>query len=165
MKGIQKSFRFFFELSLWVCLISLLLIAITTISANSHLFGGYKSLLVQSGSMEPAIMTGDIIVIQKQPGYLKNDVITFTSQDNRIVTHRIIGQQNEQRFLTKGDANRSSDSDVISQNDVIGKVVFIIPKLGYFVGFSKSPIGFSLLIIFPAAALIIDQLLKMINAK
>lgn len=168
MKRIQSFIRMLFELSLWICLLALTLIVVTTISANSHIFGGYKSFLVQSGSMEPAIMTGDIIVIQQQPGYIKNDVITFVTPENRIVTHRIIGQQNKNNatlFVTKGDANRSEDNDVVKQDAITGKVVFVIPKLGYFIGFSKSPFGLALLIIFPATALIIDQLLKMINAK
>jgi signal peptidase len=157
-----------FELSLWICLGALLLIVITTITTNTHILGGYQSFLVQSGSMEPSIMTGDIIVIQKQADYIKNDVVTFHTQDNRIVTHRIISREETNgntRFITKGDANRSEDNDVVEQENVMGKVILVIPKLGYFIAFSKSPLGFALLIVFPATLLIIDQLLKMINAR
>jgi signal peptidase len=157
-----------FELSLWICLGALLLIVITTIMTNTHILGGYQSFLVQSGSMEPAIMTGDIIVIQKQNGYNKNDVITFRADTDRIVTHRIMSQDiknGKTLFITKGDANRSEDNDVVEQENVMGKVTLVIPKLGYFIAFSKSPFGFALLIVFPATALIIDQLLKMINAR
>ena len=166
MKGVQSFIHLLFELSLWVCLLAVGLIVVTTVSINMHFSGGYSSFLIQSGSMEPAIMTGDIIVIQKQNEYRKTDVITFRTNENRIVTHRIVAEENNgTTFVTKGDANRSEDNDIVKQDQIIGKVAAVIPKLGYFVGFSKSPFGFILLIIFPATAMIIDQLLKMMHAK
>jgi len=150
----------------WLFLITIIALAIITIITNFNIFIGYQSFLVQSGSMEPAIMIGDIVVVQKQNQYFKNDVITFLNKDQRVVTHRIIETKEtdgEIQFITKGDANRSEDEDSIVAHQVLGKVVFVIPKLGFFVAFAKSIFGLILLIIVPSVILIINQLIEMKN--
>ena len=117
--------------------------------------------------MEPAIMTGDIIVSHGQNNYALNDVITFKNSDNRIVTHRIseiTKKNNGEEFFTKGDANRSQDFDAITYGQIIGKVVFIVPKLGYLVSFSKSLPGIMILVLIPALLFITDELFKMKHA-
>ena len=141
--------------------------ALYIVTSNVNVFSGYRSFLVQSGSMEPAIMTGDIIIIHPQSNYLKNDTITFYGSESRIVTHRVVEisqKNNSQYFSTKGDANRSEDGDLITQDKIIGKVSLVIPKLGYMVAFSKSLPGLILLAIFPAALFILDELFKVKNA-
>lgn len=142
------------------------LMALYVLSSNVSIFGGYKSLLVQSGSMEPTIMTGDIILIRPFDKYIQNDVVTFTDAENRIVTHRIkkISTASNKSLLTmKGDANSSNDADPITFDQIMGKVTFTIPKLGYLVAFSKSLPGLIILIMIPAALFIIDELGKMKN--
>ncbi len=142
------------------------LMALYTITSNVTLFSGYRSLLVQSGSMEPSIMTGDIVVIRQAVDYIQNDVVTFQDGDGRIVTHRVKGKNTKNdtpSFTTKGDANSSEDPDPISFGQILGKVVFVIPKLGYMVAFAKSLPGLIILILIPAALFVIDELLKMKN--
>jgi len=113
--------------------------------------------------MEPSIMTGDIIVIQSRSDYQINDVVTFTNSSNLIVTHRIVEVKNAgtKRYMTKGDANRSEDEDEISKDQIMGKVVFVAPKLGYFVAFTKTMPGLIILVMIPALIYILDELLKM----
>ncbi len=145
----------------------LALMGLYIVSSNFDIFGGYKSFLVQSGSMEPAIMTGDIIVIRNQESYLINDVVTFRDDDNRVVTHRLIENKEEDGkavFATKGDANRSQDFGTIGQNQIMGKVVLVVPKLGYLVAFSKSLPGLIILVMIPAVIFLVDELFKMKNA-
>jgi len=113
--------------------------------------------------MEPTIMTGDIIVIHRQSNYVLRDVVTFKDADNRVVTHRIAEINQEDgttKISTKGDANRSEDFDNITYDRILGKVVFVIPKLGYLVAFSKSLPGLIILIMIPAFMLIGDELFK-----
>jgi len=163
----MKILKFFFEIVTWLILATIALMGLYIVTSNVNVFSGYRSFLVQSGSMEPAIMTGDIIMIHNQNNYIKNDVITFHGSDGRIVTHRIveISQKNgNSYFLTKGDANRSEDEDSITQDQIIGKVSLVIPKLGYLVAFSKSLPGLIILAIFPAVLFILDELLKVKNA-
>lgn len=140
--------------------------ALYVFTSNYQIFGGYRSFLIQSGSMEPAIMTGDIIVSKSQNNYVINDVVAFNTE-NRVVTHRLISKEEKggkEEFSTKGDANRSQDFDTIGQSQIIGKVVFVIPKLGYLVAFSKSLPGFIILILIPTVIFLLDELLKMKNA-
>jgi len=162
----MKILKLLINIFTWVFLITAITLAITTISANSNLFVGYRSFLVQSGSMEPAIMIGDIVVVQKQNQYFKNDVVTFLNRDQRVVTHRIIEVKQdagETQFVTKGDANRAEDEDSIVPEQILGKVVFVVPKLGFFVAFAKSLPGLILLIIIPSIILVINQIIEMKN--
>lgn len=150
----------------WGALAVLASMAIFVLSSNYQIFGGYRSYLIQSGSMEPAIMTGDIIVVKSQGSYVINDVVAFNSED-RVVTHRLISKEGDPanpKFSTKGDANRSQDFDTIGLSQIIGKVVLVIPKLGYLVAFSKSLPGFIIMILIPTIIFLLDELLKMKNA-
>ncbi len=114
--------------------------------------------------MEPTIMTGDVIVIQSQPQYNKNDVVTFKEGDGRIVTHRIIDTQTTEKtevFITKGDANRSIDNNTVTSENILGKVTLVIPKIGFLVGFTQSMPGFIVMIFIPVLLIVMDQLVKM----
>lgn len=124
-----------------------------------------KWFVVQSGSMEPSIMTGDIIFVSNEIDYKVGDVITFIDSEKRTVTHRITENISPKIYSTKGDANRTQDFAQVKHSQVIGKVVFILPKLGNFVNFSKSFYGIIFLIIVPSIFVIVDSLLKLKNAK
>jgi len=137
------------------------LIILTTIS-NTNISKGVRSFLVQSGSMEPSIMTGDIVLINSQPQYSKNDVITFKDTQNRVITHRIVNIEND-KISTKGDANRTSDPETINSKMILGKVIFVIPKIGFLVNFSKTLPGVILLIIIPCLILVSDEIFKLIR--
>lgn len=148
----------------------LTILAVYIISSNFSILGGYRSYLVQSGSMEPSIMTGDVIVIQAKDTYIINDVITFKESSDRLVTHRIIAVEKDLKglnsYATKGDANRTGDENLITDQDILGKVFLVIPKLGHAIAFIKSERGFILLIVVPAIIFILDELIKIKkNAK
>ncbi|OGJ15829.1 MAG: signal peptidase I [Candidatus Pacebacteria bacterium RIFCSPHIGHO2_01_FULL_46_16] len=119
------------------------------------------SYVVQSGSMEPSIMTGDIILIRPESEYALNDVITFRDQKKRVVTHRISdiqAQNGKTIFLTKGDANRSVDIEFVPLENVVGKVQLTVPKIGFLVSFAKTMPGIILFVIIPATIVIYDEL-------
>ena len=128
----------------------------------------YHSYLVQSGSMEPSIRVGDVIVVQTQDTYSVNDVITFTDSTTRRVTHRLAQIQitpTGKIFTTKGDANRAGDRETINANQVIGSVILVIPKIGFFVNFLKSVPGFLLFIVLPAILIILSELKNIARQK
>lgn len=162
----MKFLKLVLNIISWGAIAVLAAMALYVLTSNYQVFGGYRSFLIQSGSMEPAIMTGDIIVTKSQNSYILNDVTAFHSE-NRIVTHRIIEKKEKEDgivFSTKGDANRSQDFDTITPPQIIGKVVLVIPKLGYLVAFSKTLPGFLILILIPTALFLLDELFKMKNA-
>ena len=125
--------------------------------------------IVQSGSMEPAIKTGSIVVIHQTREYEVGNIITFffSPRDTIPTTHRITkvtSADGEVRYQTKGDANQSQDPQLIEKEAVIGKVLFSVPYVGYILDFAKKPLGFALIIGLPAAFVIFDEILK-INAE
>ena len=126
--------------------------------------GNFKIKIVLSGSMEPTIKTGSIVVVKPVAEYKIGDVITFqTAIGKDLITHRIddikiVGS--EPRYITKGDANNAPDQREIFKKEVVGKLLFSIPYLGYVVNFAQKPIGFSLIIILPAIAIVYDEVKK-----
>jgi len=115
---------------------------------------------VYSGSMEPAIPVGGIVVIKPvDPETLKiGDVICFKLEGGSAttVTHRIFNMT-EEGFITKGDANEDPDQWTVKKGNVIGKVVFTVPFIGYLGSFVRTPVGLILLIILPASLIIIME--------
>lgn len=135
-------------------------IIIPTMNGSLHI------LTVLSGSMQPSIQPGDVVICTSiQPESIEiNDIITFAHHDTsnkQSITHRVIDIIYEDQtvsFQTKGDANEDADVQLVSEKQVIGIVVFTIPLLGYFVSFMQSQLGFILLIMIPACILIVGEM-------
>lgn len=101
-------------------------------------FAGYSHLLVTTGSMSGEIEAGDIIIIKKTDDYKIGDIVTFMHEDETIpTTHRIIFDYGDS-FLTKGDANPSSDTRTVHIDEIYGEVVMVIPKVGIFFDWVKQ---------------------------
>lgn len=100
--------------------------------------GGYSALIVLSGSMEPTIKTGEVIVIHAQKDYKIKDILTYR-EGGILVTHRIV-DETETTYTTRGDANNTDDPP-IKKTQAIGKTIFHIPYLGKAILFVQSPIG------------------------
>lgn len=125
-----------------------------------------KAYVVQSGSMEPAIGLGSIIVTYPSGFYSTGDVITFlrNGDSKNLITHRVEarlfpdGINNDPVYLTSGDANEDFDTGNVKHKDVIGEAVLTLPYLGYIANFAKSPWGFILLVIVPATIIVYEEL-------
>jgi len=140
----------------------LLLIVIFFLFSQLDFPGNYKILLVQSGSMSPAINTGDLVVVKPISKYQKGDIVTFLSKEKINITHRIINIQGNQ-INTKGDANQVSDQDFIEKKQILGKVFYILPNFGHLVFFIKSIPGLIALIIIPATIIIYQEFIQIRN--
>ncbi len=150
------------ELSLVLILFFLAVLLLVTVLPFKT---GYKALTVQSGSMTPTLPTGSLIVIATQPSYQIGDVITYNNQleGNELTTHRIyqIKKTNQQSFyLTKGDANNGPDAKGVLPEQIIGKVVFHVPGLGYLINIAKTPPVFLTLVFVPAGLIIASEIKK-----
>lgn len=98
-------------------------------------FLGFQPTIVYSGSMMPDIDTGDIVLIGDvtPESIVIGDIIQFRSENISII-HRVIEiykSDGSFLFITKGDANDNPDSDPIVPDQIMGKVQFTIPKLGW----------------------------------
>jgi len=141
------------------------LIAVVLIWSALPIEGGLKIKIVQSGSMEPAIKTGALVVIKPSGVYKEGDIITFGKDTKTEVptTHRIVGvrvESGKTLYQTKGDANDATDMQEVASGEVIGKVLFSLPYVGYILDFAKKPFGFILIIGIPAAMIIYDEAMK-----
>lgn len=121
--------------------LSILLLVLIIVHICLPLFGiSYK--IVVSGSMEPNIKVGSLV-------YIKNvnfsslevgDVITY-SIDNTYITHRIVSiDALTNSVITKGDANISNDLASVSSSQIVGKVTFVIPVIGYIIYYCQQNI-------------------------
>lgn len=136
-----------------------------TILAFSLPFTGWRALSVLTGSMVPAISPGALVIVHSVPvSELKTgDVITFKSKvlDDQFVTHRITEvkpvQGGPTQFVTKGDANDGKDPATVSELQVVGKVMSVIPGAGHVPDFIRSPLGLLLVVYLPAAILFIYE--------
>jgi len=96
-------------------------------------------MAVVSGSMEPTFARGDLVFVKgvDSPSEIKQgDIIVFRLEgEQETKVHRVyeIVQNNDNQvlFRTKGDHNPSPDPKLVSFEEVKGKVIFWIPKLGY----------------------------------
>lgn len=119
--------------------------------------------VILSGSMEPTIPTGSLVLVTKNTGEPQvNEIWTFlTPRSNNIVTHRIVNKKTEDgvlMFSSKGDANDTYDAWILGPGSFIGKVKFSIPYAGYLVNFAKTPKGFFVIAVIPGLIIIIDEL-------
>ncbi|MDK2562963.1 signal peptidase I [Romboutsia sedimentorum] len=134
----EKISTFIYYFSIIACII----LVLNTLSARSeavYKLIGFRSYTVLSGSMEPEFYPGDLVVsLHKNRANIKEgDIITFRDNDE-IVTHRIIDKTQE-GYITKGDNNNAADSFAVSNDNIIGKVLFDIPNAGYIIQFLAKP--------------------------
>jgi signal peptidase len=106
---------------------------------------GFAPLVVLSGSMEPAIHPGDLVLIraQKAEQYKVGDIATYL-EGQMAYTHRIIGLE-EGLFILKGDNNNTADDEPVRPEQFEGKVLLTIPKVGLAMVFFRKPAGMAVL--------------------
>ena len=100
---------------------------------------GYSQATVLSGSMEPTFSVGDMLIYKVEDKYKKDDIVIFIQEDH-FVTHRIIKEEDGQ-FITQGDANNVQDKGQLTNNDIYGKLVLVLPGLGNVIQFFRTPLG------------------------
>lgn len=128
---------------------------VKTYTDPSHIPGvfGIKPVIVLSGSMSPAFESKSLIFIKETDSaeLKKGDIICYIT-GKTAVTHRIdeIKTENgELKFIMKGDANNVTDKLAVSPNQIEGKYIGHIPKLGGFAIFMQSTTGMLLFIVLP----------------
>lgn len=120
-------------------------------SGHTVSFFEFSFFRVSSASMEPTLMTGDIILVQKTSvtNIHKNDIVSYRGDegemDGKVVTHRVITEpenDNGTWFLqTQGDADGTVPDPKITSDQLVGKYLVTIPLLGYLYSFFLTPVG------------------------
>ncbi len=137
---------------------------------RSPLFGVY---VIISPSMVPNINVYDAVVTMRVPTdkIEMYDVITFLSKDidthGTPITHRVVGivetEDGKRGYRTKGDNNNAEDNALIMEDEVIGKVLFRIPMIGYVRTFVTSKLGWFLIVVLPCVCVIIYDIGKLVG--
>lgn len=165
ISGCKNKMKKIFNTIYYIIIGAIVFIALLVIISSFPITGNIKMLSVLSGSMEPKIHTGSVVVIKPIPIYKVGDIITYGKNTKTDIptTHRITEMkavEGSMLYKTKGDANNAEDSKEIGEKEVMGKVLFSIPYLGYIVDFVKKPVGLMLVIVIPAVIVIYDELRK-----
>lgn len=129
-------------------------------------FGG-RPYTVLSGSMEPAIAAGDLVVAQRvsPPDVRLGDVVTFEDPErgNRLTTHRVGGiwrEGDKIEFVTRGDANNATERWRVASDGDVGRVAYKIPWIGNVTVLALRPLGFALMVALPLLLLAINELAR-----
>ncbi len=100
------------------------------LTAGWYLMHDFYAYIVLSGSMEPSVRTGSVVIVDgRKNEWNPGEVITYR-RGNMVVTHRIV-EKSEEGYHTKGDANEEEDAGIVSEEQVIGKVIAVLPWLGF----------------------------------
>ena len=149
----------------------LCILTLFVIHGYPGLVGADHSFIVLSGSMEPTIPTGSVVLVEAVSPEQVNervdegDIITFSHARDiqQTTTHRVVEKQTGEisdtvRLITKGDNNPVRDSEPVLRGDVVGVVLFHIPLLGYAIRMSDSTAGWAVLVVLPFTLLLMDGL-------
>ncbi len=137
---------------------------------------GFSVMRVETGSMEPELKTGCIVVAKetKQSELNVGDIISFYSPDpdpminGRVETHRIVERHylisGEGEYITKGDANQSDDIAPVLYKRIIGKVVLNLGVVsGSVLGILQNPKVIFFLIILPLIFITFSEAVNLVN--
>lgn len=131
--------------------------------------GGVVPFIVLSGSMEPEIQAGDLIICRQTPASDVNtgDVISFFDPDGNgtsVVSHRVTAIATDATgqpvFTTKGDANNVDDATPVTADKVIGVYQFRIPGLGNVAMFMQSTQGLIVCVVVPVILLLAYDIIR-----
>ena len=95
-------------------------------------FLDWSPTLVTSGSMQPLVSPGDVVMIRPiaAQDITANTVVLYDRPDTGRVLHRVVQQMPDGTFITRGDANTSDDSGYLHADQVEGAAVLAVPWIG-----------------------------------
>lgn len=163
MKALAKIFSVIFYLEIAV-------VVILSLFCFAAVPFGYKNYAVTSGSMLPTVQIGSIAYINTEiPGneINKGDLVAFYMDDSleKVCVHRAIAiNEADQTITTKGDANADVDLSPVPFGDVVGRMDFNVPYLGFICDFFANQ-GIIIALIIFATALVSHIFTRLSNKK
>lgn len=164
--SLQKRISILITLLLILAVAFCLFVTIQVLSCGYANVGGFMMFRVVTGSMEPQIPIGTLLVTKQVQieSIQVNDIICFRSQLSeiwgKIVTHRVINitrsGYGEILLETKGDANLASDVFLVDHTNFVGKVIWHTgddSMLADILSLFTNKIGFLGFIVLPALLL------------
>lgn len=147
---------------LWIALLVVLALVVFALVSP---WSPYRVYAVRSGSMSPTLKVGDVILVGPPPAtFQEGMIVSFQSGDQELTTHRIVGIMEGNYLQTKGDANEGPDANLVPLDKVKKAFIFRIPYLGYVGHFIRTPLGWLLFVIAPAALIIYGEIKNIVAA-
>ncbi|QAU14036.1 signal peptidase I [Halorubrum sp. BOL3-1] len=143
--------------NLVVILILLATISPFAVFAVPELTGADEGYVVLSGSMEPALSPGDVVIVDASVPISVGDIITYRTGDTVPTTHRVVGER-DGGYETKGDANDNVDAGLVVPDAIVGRVVITIPLVGHVILWANTPVGYVSLVVVPLMLLGVSEL-------
>lgn len=142
MKILQKIISIFLYVVCAIALIISLFSVYQRWSGNQQpMIFGWGAAIVQTGSMEPNVPVGTLIIIHEEESYAVGDVVTYIDYRDWSITHRVISVTGDagQYITTQGDANNVADP-VFEKTAIVGRMVYMIEGVGSVVEWVQQPI-------------------------
>ena len=141
----------------------LTILSIKRVEDGQTIRWGYACAIVGSASMSGSLNVGDFVIIQSVDTYQKGDIASYVTEQGMLVTHRV-EEAFEFEYLMKGDRNNTSDGKIHRQR-FLGRIGFIVPKVGLVGEAFLSPCGITLLLSFPVGIFLIHYFAKKMKEK
>jgi signal peptidase len=139
---------------IFIWTVSIILGLIVAFLAFVFISPDYDLYIVRSGSMEPAINVGDMVLAGPVgTGGIKPGVIISYESGKNLITHRVLSIDGN-TLITKGDANKEPDPNPVRLSQVQSRYIFRIPYVGYVAGFLRTRPGWLLSIVLPSIVLV-----------
>ncbi|MBE6976328.1 MAG: signal peptidase I [Ruminococcaceae bacterium] len=146
-----------------VLAVTLCVVVVSQVLSKGYVsLGGYSMFRVSTGSMEPALPIGTLLISKEVPiaEVQVDDIVNFRAKSSNmlgaVITHRVINifesNSGEIYLETKGDANSSPDGSYVEQKNLIGIVVYHTSSgniISVLVSLLSSPVGFFACIVIP----------------
>lgn len=150
VKVIYKSIKYLFYSAMVIILLlaTVFLFKALVIKEQPVNMFGYSFYSVLTGSMEPEISAGDLVVVKRfdESHYQSGMIVTYlTEVSSTPVTHKIIDRTGDM-ITTQGTANNTKDAP-FDVSCIIGEVVYVYSGYYKVSNFIKSPIGIIIIIL------------------
>ena len=178
---IQRRISVLVTVLLILAVLLCLYVVIQVLSNGYVSFGGFMMFRVVTGSMEPTIPVGALLVTRRVDidTVQLHDIICFRTQEaeiwGKVVTHRVVGVfeglDGSPLLETKGDANLVMDGYLVNRGNFVGKVVWYTGEgnvLNSIFSFFTNKVGFLGCIVFPCllmAGLILKDCVNNIRSE
>ncbi len=148
-------------------------IGVFWIGLRVYLRTDYPLLAVASGSMIPTLNVGDLIVVQGglnvsdvKANYTTGDIVVFHKPGNpdELIVHRAV-ENVTGGLKTKGDNNDHPDFWIITNDDLVGKVVGVVPYLGQVPLFVHTTTGIMIILIVIVILILLEFVIPIAKGK
>jgi signal peptidase len=120
-----------------------------------------------TGSMEPAISPGDVVIDEQIAPWeaRTGDIVTFRDpeDESKLLTHRVVSTRDAGSyiwFVTRGDANNTTERWRVGATGEIGRVIYTVPWVGHLAVLTRTKLGWGLLVGLPLLLILIEELVR-----